>query len=1015
MNLKQLLKCFSATLVLVFLSISGLYAQQRTITGKVINQQTGEPLEGVSVNVKGTNRNVISGNDGSFTIAVPSANAVLAFSYVGFAPQEVRAGRSPSLSVSLTPGANRLDEVVVIGYGIVKRRDLTGAVSSIKAADIVQTPTFNAVEAMQGRVSGVDITRSSGAAGASSNISIRGNRTIRTDPNAPNPNQPLYVIDGYQGGNINDLNPNDIESIEILKDASSTAIYGAQGANGVVIVTTKKGTTGRIRVSYDAFYGINGYTSYPHIRLGEDYIKLRREAYRTAGQWSSPADDPAVFPAPGEYAAVQAGQWIDWFDLLNRNGTQQSHTVSIRSGSDKTKAFLSLGYFREEGMLRRNDFTRFSARFNLDQTIFKWFKAGLLSQVSYTNLNTRTDPLSRVWSTAPLGVPYDSAGNINLYPVPGNTNALSPLTDERGDLVAQNNTIRTNVMANAYVEVAPVKGLTIRSNLGTNLNFSRQGIFNAATSLAQQNNPINFASVTDAFNRYFNWDNIVTYNKQLNDHSFTLTGVISYLQSDVDNLAASGTRQLLASQGFENLSATQQDRTLSSGYVGYNNLSFAGRLNYSYKGKYLLTLSERADGASRLAPGHKWDYFPSAALGWNIGDENFLKDAGWLDNLKLRASWGRAGNYAIVVYGTQSLIVPATNIGFGDVQVNMYQFNPLIGNNNLKWETSATTNLGLDFGILHNRVSGALEWYHTKTSDILLQRTLPRSTGVGSVYQNIAETQNRGVELSLNTRNIVKGDFKWNSTITFTRNHEEITKLIDTLQVIIGSTPETNSLLLGHPISSFYSYRKLGIWQSDKAALASRYKFGATAFKPGDIMVEDINGDSLIDTKDRVYLGSAVPKFVLGFQNTFTYKSFDLSIFLFWRYGQMMNAEFLGRYNPSGEGSGPVNLDYWTPENPTNDFPRPNLKAQLINYPAYQALNFIDGSYFKIKNITLGYTFPQSIKGKIGADNLRLYVTGNNLFTKAKSHLAKNYDPERGGSESSPLSRQFVFGLNVGF
>ncbi len=995
--------------VLLMLCTALTYGQSKTVTGNIVDQNTHQPMAGVSVNVRGTDRSTLSAANGTFSISVPSTESVLVFSYVGYTPQEIRVGTLTNLSVNLVPGANKLDEVVVIGYGAVRRRDLTGAVSTIKAAEIVQTPTFNAVEAMQGRVSGVDITRSSGVAGAGANISVRGNRSINGS------NSPLFVIDGFQGGNISDLNPNDIESIEVLKDASSTAIYGAQGANGVIIVTTKKGTTGRTVLSYDAFYGVNGYTSFPQTRLGESYIQLRREAYRTAGQWNSPADDPALFPNAGEYAAVQAGQWVDWFDLLNQNGTQQSHTVSLRSGSEKTKSFLSLGYYKEEGMLRRNDFKRFNVRFNIDHNVFSWVKAGILSQVIYTDLNSRVDPLSVALSTVPLGTPYDSAGNIKVYPVAGNTNTLSPLTDERGPLVAKNNSLRTNVMANAYVELTPLRGLTVRSNLGTTLNFSRQGIFNAATALAQRNNPINVASGNSSFGRYFNWDNIVTYNRQLQDHSFTLTGIVSYIQSDGDNLSASGTRQLLASQGFDNLGATQQDRNLGSSYTGWNNISYAGRLNYSYQGKYLLTLSQRADGASRLAPGNKWAYFPSAAVGWNISDENFLNNVDWLTNLKLRASWGKAGNYGIQVYGTQSGISAATNIGFGDIQGNMYQFNPLVGNPDLKWETSATTNIGVDFSFLQNRISGAAEWYNTITSDILLLRTLPRSTGVTNVYQNIGETQNTGVELSLNTRNIVQGDFKWNSTVTFTRNKEKITKLIQGQDIIIGSTPETLSLLKGYPISSFYSYRKLGIWQTDKANEAAMLRFGNTPFKPGDIRVQDINGDSLIDTKDRTYLGSTVPDFVLGFQNNFTYKGFDLGIFLFWRYGQMMNAEFLGRYNPSGEGSGPANLDYWTPENPTNDFPRPVRGGQLINYPAYQALNFIDGSYFKIKNVTLGYTFPKAISGRIAASNLRLYVTGNNLYTRAKSHLAKDYDPERGGAESSPLSRQIVFGLNVGF
>jgi outer membrane receptor protein involved in Fe transport len=354
-------------------------------------------------------------------------------------------------------------------------------------------------------------------------------------------------------------------------------------------------------------------------------------------------------------------------------------------------------------------------------------------------------------------------------------------------------------------------------------------------------------------------------------------------------------------------------------------------------------------------------------------------------------------------------------MAFGDVQQTIYLFNPTIGNANLKWETSTTTNLGLDFGFINNRINGTVELYKTVTGDILLLRSLPFSTGVSNVWQNIGETQNKGIELTVNSRNIVQKDFSWNSTVTFTKNHEEITKLIGDQQVIIGSSPETNSLLLGHPINSFYSYQKLGIWQTKDAALAAQYKFGNTPFQPGDIRVVDVNGDSVINTKDRTYLGSTQPDFVLGFQNNFTFKGFDLGIFLFWRYGQMMNAEFLGRYNPSGEGSGPANINYWTPENPTNDFPRPEKGARFIDIPAYQALYFVDGSYFKIKNITLGYTFGKSVASKIGAENIRLYATVNNIFTKAKCPLVIDYDPERGGAESAPLSRQFVFGVNLDF
>ncbi|HUC80260.1 MAG TPA: SusC/RagA family TonB-linked outer membrane protein, partial [Flavisolibacter sp.] len=746
---RKLMKTLSITFLFFFVALVA-FGQSRTVTGRILDQKTNLPIPGVNVSVKGTNTTVVTDADGRYSVSVSSNQAILLFSYVGYGTQEIPVGTNTTLSPTLSSTQHSMDEVVVIGYGTVRRRDLTGAVSSIKNEDIVRTPTFNATEALQGRIAGADITRSSGTAGSGVNIRIRGNRSFGGDRSntagADLANNPLVIIDGFQGGSLSDLNPNDIETIDVLKDASSTAIYGAQGANGVIIVTTKKGTAGKTTITYDGFYGVNGYTSFPKPRLGESYIQLRREAFRTTGQWASSADDAKLFTNADEARAVAAGQWVNWFDLLNHNGTQQSHTVSVRSGSDRTKSLLSAGYFKEEGMLKRNDFTRYNVRFNLDQNLFKWAKAGLLSQVTYSRLNSRRDPLSVAYSTAPLGVPYNADGSINLYPLPGNTTVLSPLTDERGELIAQDNTQRANIIANAYLEITPIRDLTIRSNLGTTLNFNRRGIFNEATSLAQRTTGINTAEVRNGFSRFLNWDNIITYNKRFSDHAFTLTGVVGYIQSDAERLEAAGDRQLLASQGFFNLGAARQIRDVTSNYEGWNNLSYSGRINYIYKGKYLFTATYRADGASRLAPGNKWDYFPSVALGWNISQESFLKNVDWLNSLKLRGSWGKAGNYGSQVYGTQSLIVAGQNMGFGDVQAPYFQFNPIVGNSELGWEISTTTNIGIDFGFLKNRISGSLEWYNTKTSDILASRSLPYSTGVTSTLQNIGESQNQGVE-----------------------------------------------------------------------------------------------------------------------------------------------------------------------------------------------------------------------------------------------------------------------------
>ncbi|HET8829013.1 MAG TPA: TonB-dependent receptor, partial [Pelobium sp.] len=962
--------------------------------------------------------------NGQFTIRVSGdAPVTLVVTYLGFETQEISANMGmQSLNITLLSSTSNLNEVVVIGYGTVKKRDLTGSVASVKAEDIVRTPTHNAVEALQGRATGVDITRNSGSAGASSTITIRGNKTPggRTNVNDPNRppvsavNKPLYVLDGFQVDNIDAINPNDIASIDILKDASSTAIYGAQGANGVVIVTTKKGEAGKVKINYDAYYGVNDY-SFPKSRTGESYLALRREAARTVGI----TDDAVIFDGPGELDAIQAGEFVDWLDLVVQNGSQQSHNLSFTAGSEKTKVFASAGYFKEEGMLRNNNYNRYNLRLNLDQTLTSWAKAGLNSQVVYAAQNNRTNPLGQATQISPFGNAYDEDGLIKQYPLPDGT-TISPLADERTNLIARNNVLNTSVVANAYIDINPIEGLNFRTSLGTNLDFLRRGVYNDRTSLAQNNSKVSIASQQSGYNRFFNWDNVLTYNKIFNNaHNFTLTGIVSYLQSDAEALSASGQGQVLASQLFYDLNSTSSavTRSIGSSYIGWNNFAYAGRINYSYKGKYLLTASGRVDESSRLSPKNRTDFFPSAAIGWNVYEEDFMKSINFINNLKLRTSYGVSGNYNIDVYGTQSLLVAGSNMSFGDVPANFYKFGGRVGNPNLGWEKTATIDVGLDFSILKNRISGTIDWYKSTTSDLLLPRSLPFSTGVEEVYENIGETQNKGLEIALSSQNISKKDFKWSTTVTFSRNREKITKLIDGRNILSNSAFERNSLLLGYPITSFYSYQKLGIWQQDEATEAAKYSVGGQTLQPGDIKLKDLNGDFKFDAADLSFIGSTVPDWYGGIQNNFSYKGFDLGVFLLARYGQTIDAEFLGRYNPAGTANGPEIIDYWTPENPTNDFPRPRRGTTLSSYAGYtgyQALNFVDGSFFKIKNVSLGYTIPKLKSGKV-YERIRLYVTANNLLTVAKSDLIKNYDPERGGAENSPLSRSFVFGLNVGF
>jgi len=991
-----------------FISTEFMSLSAAPVTGTVIASD-GEPLPGASVLIKGTTQGASTDIDGKFRLNVTDgASVTLVVKYVGFKTKEVvvNSGQT-NVTITLDSDDSVLDEVVVIGYGTVKKRDLTGSVASVKTEDITRVPTHNAVDAIQGKIAGADITRSSGAAGGTPNITIRGNRTIMGAQNGP-----LTIIDGYQGGNINDLNPNDIESIDVLKDASSTAIYGAQGANGVIIVTTKKGAEGKAKVSYDAYYGVNNYM-FPEARTGQDYINLRREAYRTSGLWKSEADDRLIFSElPGEWEALQAGQWVNWVDELKRTGSQQSHALSLTGGSENTKIFASGGIFQEDGMLKNENYTRYNGRFNIDQKINDWAKAGVLTQATYSKQNARVDPMGRALSTSPFGVAYDENGTVLTYPIVSDPSTVGPLADEKNEHIARNNTLRSNVMVNGFVELKPLKGVTFRTSLGTNITTRRQGIFNDSQSLQRYNQRTSFASSETGIERNLNWDNVLTYNKEVNDHSFTLTGITSYIQGDSDYTYADGVGQLLASQLFYGLNSTSTAtvRNIRAPYIGTNNMAYAGRLNYSYKGKYLFTASGRYDGSSRLAAGNKWDFFPSAAIGWNIKDEAFLKDVQAISNLKLRASYGVSGNFSIPAYGTQSVVDFGTGMSFGEVAAPIYTFAATAGNQKLGWEKSATTDIGLDLGLFNNRINITADYYNTVTSDILLQRTLPLSSGVTNVFENIGETRNRGVELGITSENIRNNNLRWSSTLTFSKNKEEITELINGVDLISG---ERNSLLLGRPVKSFYTFRKLGIWQADEADQAAQQTFEGKAFQPGDIKLADLNGDGKITADaDREYIGSTVPKWVAGLQNTVSYKAFDLNVFAVARYGQMLDAQVLGRYNTSGTGNGPAIIDYWTPENPTNDYPRPRNGTSISNYAGYQTLNFIDGSYFKIRNITLGYTLPTGIANKLKISKLRLYATASNVLTISKSHLVRDYDPERGGSESNPLGSQFVFGLN---
>lgn len=962
------------------------FAFQQPIQGKVTDSADGNPLAGVSVIIVGTKTGTTTDINGHFSLPVSASKegTELEFSFVGYnSLRKSISGQGPVMvQLSATSGEN--SDVIVVGYGTQKKSDLTGSVVSVKADEITKVASTNVMESIQGKVPGLDITSGNGSANSAPSVLLRGHRSIAGS------NGPLYIIDGAINDHVEDLNPNDVASMEILKDASATAIYGSRGANGVIIITTKKGQTGAPKVSASVYGSSIHDAGYPHYMTGPEYVAFMRESYRTTGKWSSPEDDSKIFNA-SELAAIASGTWTDYRDLLIHNGNEQNYKISVSGGSDKTKAYFSAGYNRTKGLFKFDQNEKFTARLNIEHTISKVFKAGLNSQLTYYKISTESDPLNAANKISPLGAAFDSTGTVINYP--NNGSQISPLVNE---YIANNyadNTNTTRVLTTGYIQITPFQDLTLRSNISVGLSNSREGIFNGRYSIARSgSDPRSQYNTSRSTNLL--WENILTYDHTWALHHLAFTGVTSYQTNQSDNGAEQGDGQLIPAQSYYGLGNATSGLIASTGYEESKLVSFTGRINYSFNNKYLLTLTGRSDGSSKLAAGNKWAFFPSVAAGWRISQENFMKNVTAISDLKLRASYGITGNDPLGAYATQSLL---TNISFayGDQSAPGYTFSSQIGNSALKWELSGTKNIGLDFGLLKNRISGSIDWYDTRTKDLLLPRLLPSSTGVSSVIQNIGKTRNTGIEIALNTRNIESANFKWSSAITFTHNKESIEQLATG-----GQDDIADGWFIGYPVSVFFDYQKIGIWQTDEADQAAKY-----GEVPGEIKIKDQDGDGKITTSDRVVVGTAAPKWSGGFSNTFTYKGFDLNFYLFARVGQMINANYL-RFK-SGTTENQALHDYWTPENSTNAFPRPNA-AGGVQY--LSTLQYVSGSFLKLRNVTLGYTLPEALMSRFKMSSIRLYVSAVNPLTL--SHT-KDYDPERGGSENFPMTKSFLIGANI--
>ncbi|MBR5069514.1 MAG: TonB-dependent receptor [Bacteroidales bacterium] len=978
-------------------------APQNRVTGQIIDVN-GEPLIGANVATLDSQTGTVTDVDGRFSINVPDGTP-LQVSFIGYVSQQLKAGSN--MKIVLKEDYQDLEETVVIGYGAVKKRDLTGAVASVKSDEIVKTPTTNVMEALQGQVAGFDITRSTGEVGASMNMTLRGNRSIYGN------NAPLFIIDGMEGS-YDELNTNDIASVEVLKDAASTAIYGAAGANGVVIITTKSAKRDKLQIDLDAYYGWNVISRFPEINSHDKYVDFRREAMKNAGLYT---DEANLFPSYLQQL-INNNQWVDWFDEGSHTGTLQQYNLSATYASEKVNTFLSLGYNDVSGMLKGDELKRYSMRAKVDVSPNRYVAFGANLYGMYSDNDKRN---SRIWNrmlcTPPLGTPYDEDGNVVLYPVGGDTGSQSPITDT-GEGQYTNNVKKISLTPQAYFELKPITGLSLKTVIGGYFNATKQGIYEGNKSfngLATGS----YASVPNTLSYNMKWQNILTYNfKLFKAHDFTFTGVTEWSNNhrEVNTAAAYGFDS--DSYTYHNLAAGTNGYRVSSSYVQNQMMSYVTRLSYSYLGRYLLSASARWDGSSILAEGNKWDVFPSVSGAWRISDEAFMSGTSdWLDNLKLRASWGITGNAGAAEYATMAYSTTG-QYGMQDVATNYSEYSSNIANPGLGWEKTYTWDIGLDMTLLGNRLDIVFDWYSSTTRGLLFQRSLPYAVGgsAGSggvstfkIWENVGKTRNQGIELTLNSRNIIRRNFTWNTTLTFAKNNEEVLQTTSENPLQYGDY----YLIPGEGVHTYYLYKYLGCWGTAEADEAA--KFGA---KPGQIKVEDVDGDGKYSATDYQIIGNADPSWTASLTNSFTFYDFDFSFQLVSRWDWTIAYGVTGWYRTNGLSPSPAVCDYWSADNQGARFPAPDASSAtgLDSYQSGSSINYFDGSYIKIKNLTFGYTLPKNVLKKFQIEKARIYFTAANPLIWTKSEYLKDYDPEKGGDDDdAPLYKQFVVGVNLTF
>ena len=1021
---KKLSKGVLLLTLLLAISPTLLFAQN-LLRGKVLDEKN-LPLPGAGIKLKLSGKSTVTTDDGSFSISAPANEKTLIVSFIGYPSQEIDIKNGVTVyNIILNQDSKNLNEVVVIGYGTQKRRDVTGSVVSLSGSAIKEVPVANIQQALQGRMAGVEVQSVGTRPGAGAQIRIRGERSINAS------NDPLFVVDGIPyGGTLNDINPDDIASLDVLKDASATAIYGSRGANGVVLITTKRGIAGDTRVAFNSYYGLS--------KITRKYNVYNADQYRALRDYSIFNQDYLA----DEKQGIAENRNTDWQDLMYKDGYMTDNNLTISGGSEQSQFSVGGGYFKQTSSLPGQDFTRASMKATGDFKIGKYVKAGFNNLTNYSITNGSQFGLNvfPLLTLSPLSSPYNPDGSVNKKPA-GNLDDLNTTYSPLMLLTNNNQWVdrirRFRTFNSIYGEVQILDGLKYRLNVGLDFNQEEGAQFRGTDSYFR---PAlgNTAAVNNGTGTKYSLDNILTYDKTFaKKHRVSVTALFGFEREQYHNTTVSKDSITADFVQWYNLgqSAVGPVAILGGGESSATLMSMMLRANYIYNDKYMVTLTGRRDGSSRLGEGNKWKEYPAVSAGWSITNEEFMKDLKVISNLKLRAGFGVTSNQAVPAYSTLGGVASnGVRYNYGPSSQIGYYVTKIV-DPKLDWEYTRTTNLGLDFGILNNRISGSIDWYTAKTDKLLYGVPLPPTSGISEPYlTNIGNVNNKGLEVALSSQNITTaGGFSWGTDLNFYFNRNKLVALNG------NTTQVTNAqLFVGQPLTAIFDYKKLGIWQTEEAAEAARY--GSV---PGQLKLEDHNGDGKISVDDKYVIGNAQAKIQGGMTNRFSYKGFDFSFVVYARFGGTLISQVhqpLAGYLTINDGRrNQLAVDYWTPTNPTNAFPSPNVAGGLIASPltsdAWSTLGYYDASFIKVRSINFGYSFTSKLAEKLGAQKIKVYIAAQNPFILYSPYVkAGGLDPEATGTGNQgvadpgnisnraltigatlPATRTFLAGLNVTF